>query len=70
MIKVIDDLLDNSDFKKLSEIMLSKDFPWFFLEDKVHKSDGHFQMCHNFFYRVCHNQDLLKFWTHLSQNYI
>ena len=49
MIKVIDNLLDNTDFKKLSDFILSKEFPWFFLEDKVHKGDGHFQMCHNFF---------------------
>ena len=49
MIKVIDDLLDSNDFKKLTDFMLSKEFPWFYLEDKVHKDDGHFQMCHNFF---------------------
>ena len=48
MVKVVDDILSKEEFKKLTDVMLGSEFPWYFLPNKVHSGDGNFQMCHNF----------------------
>ena len=48
MVKVVDDILSPGEFKKLTDVILGSEFPWYFLPDKVHSGDGNFQMCHNF----------------------
>ena len=48
MVKVVDNILSQEEFKKLTDVMLGSEFPWYFLPDKVHSGDGNFQMCHNF----------------------
>ena len=48
MIKVVDNILSPDEFKKLIDVLLGSEFPWYFLPNKVSKGDGNFQMCHNF----------------------
>lgn len=55
--KVIDNFLDKSDFERLQAVMLSNDFPWYFLDHKVSKITkikeenkiNNFQFIHNFY---------------------
>ena len=60
MVKVLDNLLSPEEFKKLTDVILGTEFPWFFLTDKVHSGDGNFQMCHNF---VLSGKPVSKFLT-------
>ena len=48
MVKVIDNLLSPEEFKKLNDVLMGPEFPWYFLPDKVKSGDGNFQFCHNF----------------------
>ena len=48
MVKVLDNILSPDEFKKLTDVLLGSEFPWYFLPNKVSKGDGNFQMCHNF----------------------
>ena len=48
MVKIVDNILSQEEFKKLTDVMLGSEFPWYFLPGKVHLDDGNFQMCHNF----------------------
>ena len=48
MVKIVDNILSKEEFKKLTDVMLGSEFPWYFLPDKVSSGDGNFQMCHNF----------------------
>ena len=47
MVKVLDNLLSPEDFKKLNDVLMGIEFPWYFLPDKVSPGDGNFQFCHN-----------------------
>ena len=48
MVKVVDNLLSPEEFKKLNDVLMGPEFPWYFLPDKVKSGDGNFQFCHNF----------------------
>ena len=48
MVKIVDNILSPEEFKKLNEMLMGPEFPWYFLPDKVSKGDGNFQFCHNF----------------------
>ena len=48
MVKVVDNLLSPEEFKKLNDVLMGPEFPWYFLPSKVHSGDGNFQFCHNF----------------------
>ena len=48
MVKVVDNLLSPEEFKKLNDVIMGPEFPWYFLPDKVKSGDGNFQFCHNF----------------------
>ena len=48
MVKVLDNLLSPEEFKKLNDVLMGTEFPWYFLPSKVHSGDGTFQFCHNF----------------------
>ncbi len=48
MVKVLDNLLSPEKFKKLNDVLMGTEFPWYFLPDKVSPGDGNFQFCHNF----------------------
>ena len=48
MVKVVDNLLNPEEFKKINKVLMGSEFPWYFLPDKVSSGDGNFQMCHNF----------------------
>ena len=47
--KVIDNFLDDFEFKKLADIILKDRFPWYFNEYKGLINDGIFQFTHVFF---------------------
>ena len=48
MVKIVDNILSPEEFKKLNDMLMGPEFPWYFLPDKVNKGDGNFQFCHNF----------------------
>ena len=52
MVKVVDNLLSPEEFKKLNDVLMGPEFPWYFLPSKVHSGDGNFQFCHNFILSV------------------
>ena len=47
--KVIDNFLDDLEFKKLANIILKDRFPWYFNDYKGLINDGNFQFTHIFF---------------------
>ena len=47
--KVIDNFLSSQEFKKLSNIVLSDYFPWYFNDNKTYKGDGYYQFTHRLF---------------------
>tara|TARA_B100002019_G_C21122338_1_gene524014 strand:+ start:286 stop:783 length:498 start_codon:yes stop_codon:yes gene_type:complete len=46
--KIIDNFLDNKEFNKLEQNLLSTNFPWFFAQGKSYKNDGSYQFIHSF----------------------
>tara|TARA_B100000073_G_C23730835_1_gene570729 strand:+ start:2112 stop:2621 length:510 start_codon:yes stop_codon:yes gene_type:complete len=49
-LNVIDDYLDDVNFKKVSGVMLSTNFPWFYNDNIVSKDDeGYFQFVHSIY---------------------
>ena len=46
--KVIDNFIDNNNFNKIFDLMLSTQFPWFFGKGKSSDNDGLFQFVHVF----------------------
>ena len=47
--KVIDNFLSSQEFKKLSNIVLSDYFPWYFNDNKTYKGDGYYQFTHRLY---------------------
>ena len=63
MVKVVDNLLNPEEFKKINKVLMGSEFPWYFLPDKVSSGDGNFQMCHNF---ILSGKPVSKFLTILD----
>lgn len=55
---VIDNFLDDVHFNKVSEVMLSTAFPWFYNDNIVDEKDGgYFQFTHSFYYNHLANSN-------------
>lgn len=48
-IKIIDNFLSTTEFDRLSKILLSYDFPWYYSDSIDHPKDGNFQYFHRFY---------------------
>ena len=57
MVKVVDNLLSPEELKKLNDVLMGPEFPWYFLPDKVKSGDGNFQFAIILYYqaRLCLN---------------
>tara|TARA_B100000427_G_scaffold24875_1_gene18457 strand:- start:23 stop:502 length:480 start_codon:yes stop_codon:yes gene_type:complete len=49
MIEIIDNFLDEEEFKSIQSLMMGKEFNWFYSEGKSYDDDGSYQMIHMFF---------------------
>ena len=47
--KVIDNFLEENEFKKLKNEILKDHFPWYYNDYKSYENDNNFQFTHNFF---------------------
>lgn len=57
-VKIIDDLLDQTDFYEISSLATSKDFPWYFSKGKV--DDEYSQFVHTFVYNSSVNSNFIN----------
>ena len=48
-IEIIDDFLNEQEYKALHDLVISYSFPWFFAEHKVHEGDGILNLQHIFY---------------------
>ena len=49
---VIKNFLKEEEFRKIKDIMLSPEFPWYYLDSVVNPGDGYYQFIHHF-YKDC-----------------
>lgn len=60
-IKIIDNFLDNFQFKNLKDFFFGKDINWFFNDFITIKNDGEFQFTHYFYDNFSVNSDYFNF---------
>ena len=64
MIKVIDNFLDEEEFKSIQSFMMGGEFRWFYSEGRVTRDDGLFLMVHMFFQpEVGSNSEHINIWN-------
>ena len=64
MIKVIDNFLDEEEFKSIQSFMMGGEFRWFYGKGRVTEDDGEFHMVHMFFQpEVGGNSEHLPIWN-------
>ena len=64
MIKVIDNFLDEEEFKSIQSFMMGGEFRWFYSEGRSYENDGLFYMIHMFFQpEVGSNSEHINIWN-------
>ena len=68
MIKVIDNFLDEEEFKSIQSFMMGGEFRWFYSEGRVTNDDGLFCMIHMFFQpEVGSNSEHINIWNNFMR---
>ena len=64
MIEIIENFLDEEEFKSIQSFMMGGEFRWFYAEGRVTKDDGEFHMVHKFFQpEVGSNSEYIGMWN-------
>ena len=64
MIQIIDNFLDEEEFKSIQSFMMGGEFKWFYSEGRSYSDDGSYQMVHMFYQpEVGSNSEHLPMWN-------
>tara|TARA_B100000787_G_C16183881_1_gene293444 strand:- start:597 stop:1076 length:480 start_codon:yes stop_codon:yes gene_type:complete len=61
--KVIKNILNDKDFKKLQEVILKQTFPWYYNNAQSEENDNNFQFVHTFYWE---DKILSPFWNYIA----
>ena len=68
MIEIIDNFLDEEEFKSIQSFMMGGKFRWFYSEGRTYSNDGEFLMLHMFYQpEVGSNSEHLSIWSNFMK---
>ena len=68
MIEIIDNFLDEEEFKSIQSFMMGGEFRWFYAKGRTYGDDGSYQMIHMFYQpEVGSNSEHLSIWSNFMK---